>query len=58
MHALQTFNFQYINASSGTFNGQATNFFQTIVPNGGAVAVGYIVQASCLIFQLASCDRL
>ena len=23
MHAMQTFNLQYINASSGTFNGQA-----------------------------------
>ena len=58
--ALQTFNLQYLNGTTGSFSGQATNFFQTLVPNGGVASAGIILTVLSLVkeSEMKTCTSL
>ena len=51
---MQTFNLEVVSNSNGTIVSDALNYWQTLAPNGGGIAVGLIVEVrhwTCQLYQ-------
>lgn len=53
---MQTFNLEVVSNSNGTIVSDVLNYWQTLAPNGGGIAVGLIVEVrhwTCQLYQHA-----
>ncbi len=49
---MQTFNLEVVSNANGTIVSDALNYWQTLAPNGGGIAVGLIVEVHPCVTSL------